>query len=172
MKDLQVICDSVNHKVEFKHNNEILSTLEWGEHENQIGFYVTNSKKLMRVYDGDFYVLDEEAAMCFIKNVASKIKMDQGLDSITFILTDGTECIAPIFLPHTIDDDEIAELSGDQVVICKIWDSFSSDKVFNFNLSLDLVEMLGPSLSQAFFDVLNAEIYFFRQFGDVRSDEN
>lgn len=172
MKDLQVVCDSVNDKVEFKYDNELLSTLTWGDHESQVGFYVENAKKLMRVYDGDFYVLDEEAAMCFIKNCASKIKMDQGLDNISYILTDGTECKIPVFLPYTIDDNEIAELSSDQVAICKIWDNFVSKKVFNYNLSMDLVELLGPQLSQAFFDVLNAEMYFLRQFGEVRSEEN
>ena len=171
MSDLNVYCDSVNHVVEFKNNSEILCKMEWGEHEDNIGFFVENSKILMRVYDADFYVLDEAATMCFLINAAFRIKQDQGLDKINYFITDGEEAIVPIFLPYTVEDYDIAELSNEQLMLCKLWNKFCSPKVLNYFLGIDLLDIIPNNLLQAFFDIFNAEINFFRQFGEVRSDE-
>lgn len=160
--DLIVFCDSVNNNIEFRMDSNMLCKLTWGIHDNSCGFFVENADHLVNVYFADFFVLSEAAIVQFIINVANKIKLDQQLSEIIYLSSSGEQSEYPMFLPYTMDDEDLLILPHQQLSLCEIWKTFKTQ--MDGFLSLDFLDELVPGqLREGFLDLVNAELSLLRK---------
>lgn len=159
MMKLSVVCDSLKGIVVYKRDDNILCVLKWGMDEKQHvgGFYVESAEQLVNIYNKDFYTLDDTALPGFIMNMATKIQLDQQMDSVEYFDSGGKSVSIPMFLPIDIDDDAIEGLVESQISVYGAWHAFHEE--FNGNLYEEFIELLAQQeLLAGFLDLVNVEL--------------
>jgi len=159
---LTVYCDSISNTVEMKCDVNLLTKLTWDVHDKSCGFFVENADFLVDVYFADFFVLSETAVVQFIMSVAEKVKKDQQLEHIVYLSSNSEVTQYPMFMPYTIDDDNLPILPHQQLSVCEIWKVFQNQ--MNGFISLDFLDELVPEqLREGFMDLVNVELSLLRK---------